>query len=73
MANSYFTIGYVPISPAFVNVELFTGSISYGSKVIPAIYRINSNKDLQIFLSEEIVSLGPVFVTAYINVRYRIT
>lgn len=71
-ANSYFTIGFVPISPAFVNVETFTGSISYGNKVIPAIYRINANKDIQIFLSDEIVSLGSVFATAYINVSYRI-
>ena len=51
---------------------MFTGSISYGNKVIAAIYRINGNRDLQIFLSEEIVSLGSVTVTAYINARYRI-
>ena len=72
LVNTYFTIGFVPISPASVNGAVFTGVINYGNIVIPAIYRITINKDIQIFLSNEIVSLGPVLAAAYINVRYRI-
>ena len=72
-ANSYFTIGYAPVSPASVNGASFTGAINYANKVIPAIYRITANTDIQIFLSDEIVALGSVNVLANINVRYRIT
>ena len=72
-AHSYFVISYAPIEPASENGAMFTGTISYENKVIPAIYRINANKNIEIFLSDEIISLGAVEVSAYINVRYRIT
>lgn len=72
-AHSYFVISYAPIAPASENGAMFTGTISYGNKVIPAIYRINANKNIEIFLSDEIISQGAVEVSAYINVRYRIT
>ena len=72
-AHSYFVISYAPIAPASENGAMFTGTISYENKVIPAIYRINTNKNIEIFLSDEIISLGAVEVSAYINVRYRIT
>ncbi len=72
-AHSYFVISYAPIEPASENGAMFTGTISYENKVIPAIYRINTNKNIEIFLSDEIISLGSVEVSAYINVRYRIT
>ena len=72
-ANSYFTIAYAPISPASVNGASFIGAINYANKVIPAIYRITVNNDIQIFLSDEIVALGSVNALANINVSYRIT
>ena len=72
-ANSYFTIAYAPIPPASANGATFSGTVNYANKMIPAIYRITANNDIQIFLSDEIVALGSVNVLANINVRYRIT
>jgi len=71
-AGSYFTIAYAPISPASANGAMFTGAINYANKVIPAIYRITANNDIQLFMSDEIIALGSVSVIANIDVHYRI-
>ena len=71
-AHSYFVISYAPIAPASENGAMFTGTISYENKVMPAIYCIDTDKNIKIFLSDELISLGSVFVSANINVRYRI-
>lgn len=68
--GTYFTIGYAPENLAFQH--MFCGVVSYGNKIIPALFRITFEKNIQIFLSTEIINLGSVRVTAYLNTDYRI-
>lgn len=69
-AGTYFTIGYAPENLVFQHT--FCGVISYGNKIIPALFRITFEKNIQIFLSTEIINLGSVLVTAYLNTDYMI-
>lgn len=69
-AYTFFTIAYAPEN-LFLQ-HAFCGVINYGNIIAPALFRITTGKEIQIFLSQEIIILGSVSVTAYLNTDYRI-
>ena len=69
-AYTFFTIAYPPEN-LFLQ-HAFCGLISYGNMIVTALFRITTGKEIQIFISPEIINLGSVFVTAYLNTDYRI-
>lgn len=68
--GTYFTIAYAPENVSFQHT--FCGVINYANRIIPALFRITFEKNIQLFISTEITNLGSVNVTAYINTDYMI-
>ena len=68
--DGYFTIGFSPETPA--QLEMFNGVYVHSNVVYPAIFRILSNKNIQIYVSPEISALGNSSGNAYFETSFLI-
>ena len=68
--DGYFTIGFAPEVP--LQTEMFSGIYLYNSHIYPVILRVTANKNIGIYISDEITSLGNSSGNVFIETSYSI-
>ena len=68
--DGYFTIGFVPEIPS--QAEMFSGIYLYNSHIYPIILRVTENKNIGIYVSDEINDLGNSSGSVFVETSYSI-
>ena len=68
--DGYFTIGFVPEIPS--QAEMFSGIYLYNSHIYPIILRVTANKNIGIYVSDEINDLGDSSGNVFVETSFLI-